>query len=596
MRKLTVAVVLAVLVAAPCFAAANPGQTVPFDHWAYDAVQQLVDRGIIIGYPDGTFKGDRAMTRYEFAMAISRLLDVVGKAGAGPAGPAGAPGGNGAAGPQGSQGVPGPAGPVGPVGPAGKDGVVDEAKITALVNKLMNEFKDELADVRQDLDYLTDDVADLSDRVTYLEEQAKGPKVFGWLDYRIGAAGSAMSIKNQFDNMTAMVGLQGKINDNVSGRIALKVRDSSDYAVSSAWTAFDTPTRGGRGSGLTTAHRGSTYGGPLEAIAPYDSGINSVPMVDGYDAETFWLDEANIAVNTHILRDGKWTIGRQFQKYGMGLLVDNVRRSQQGIRAQFPKVLLGLDVDAFWGGSQYILQPENTEGKRDSYSSVRVAYSRRSWTAGFNWLTDGAIAERGWSADLATQIWNRDVRFEYATLSHDRGGNDVDVYPHNAPSAWMASADIWRGSNWRLTGYASKLDAEYDVFYSVANPYFEHIQGDNGGVPWEKWLRNPLAMPNTQVLGGQLDFRVGSFPFQVAYYDLEDRGINGSSFWAHNSVATSSGWSGQAVPYDKLMAVSMSRALAQGVTANITYARQSANNDSYLDDLQLLQAGVQIGF
>jgi len=47
---------------------------VPFDHWAYDAVQKLVDEGIIIGYPKThEFKGDRAMTRYEFAMALSRL-------------------------------------------------------------------------------------------------------------------------------------------------------------------------------------------------------------------------------------------------------------------------------------------------------------------------------------------------------------------------------------------------------------------------------------------------------------------------------------------------------------------------------------------
>jgi hypothetical protein len=58
----------------PRFAQTSPADTVPFEHWAYDAVQQLVDAGIIIGYPDGTFKGDRAMTRYEFAMAISRLL------------------------------------------------------------------------------------------------------------------------------------------------------------------------------------------------------------------------------------------------------------------------------------------------------------------------------------------------------------------------------------------------------------------------------------------------------------------------------------------------------------------------------------------
>ncbi|MEN6302945.1 MAG: S-layer homology domain-containing protein, partial [Armatimonadia bacterium] len=89
MRKLILVAILAVIAVAPCFAQANPAQTVPFDHWAYDAVNQLVERGIIIGYPDGTFKGDRAMTRYEFAMAISRLLDVIPKGDKGDTGPAG---------------------------------------------------------------------------------------------------------------------------------------------------------------------------------------------------------------------------------------------------------------------------------------------------------------------------------------------------------------------------------------------------------------------------------------------------------------------------------------------------------------------------
>jgi hypothetical protein len=67
--------------APPAVADKSPAETVPFDHWAYDAVQKLVDAGIIIGDADydrqrfHDFHGDRFMTRYEFAMAISRLMD-----------------------------------------------------------------------------------------------------------------------------------------------------------------------------------------------------------------------------------------------------------------------------------------------------------------------------------------------------------------------------------------------------------------------------------------------------------------------------------------------------------------------------------------
>jgi len=50
---------------------------VPTDHWAYNAVTTLENAGIVIGYPDGTYGGKRAMTRYEFAEAISRLLPLL---------------------------------------------------------------------------------------------------------------------------------------------------------------------------------------------------------------------------------------------------------------------------------------------------------------------------------------------------------------------------------------------------------------------------------------------------------------------------------------------------------------------------------------
>lgn len=47
---------------------------VPKDHWAYSYVKYLADRGYVIGYPDGLFKGDRSMTRYEYAAIIYRAL------------------------------------------------------------------------------------------------------------------------------------------------------------------------------------------------------------------------------------------------------------------------------------------------------------------------------------------------------------------------------------------------------------------------------------------------------------------------------------------------------------------------------------------
>ena len=66
---------------ASCFAcaavtvsAANPFTDVSADDWAYQAVASLSDEGVIDGYPDGTFRGDKHVTRYEIAQIVARLM------------------------------------------------------------------------------------------------------------------------------------------------------------------------------------------------------------------------------------------------------------------------------------------------------------------------------------------------------------------------------------------------------------------------------------------------------------------------------------------------------------------------------------------
>ena len=52
----------------------DPFSDVSTDDWAYQAVSDLSDQGVVEGYPDGTFKGERNMTRYELAQVIARLM------------------------------------------------------------------------------------------------------------------------------------------------------------------------------------------------------------------------------------------------------------------------------------------------------------------------------------------------------------------------------------------------------------------------------------------------------------------------------------------------------------------------------------------
>jgi len=77
MKKSLVSALTTALVvgaASTTFAAANPFSDVPADHWAYDAVTQLAADGVIEGYGDTTFQGDKSITRYEMAQMVAKAM------------------------------------------------------------------------------------------------------------------------------------------------------------------------------------------------------------------------------------------------------------------------------------------------------------------------------------------------------------------------------------------------------------------------------------------------------------------------------------------------------------------------------------------
>ena len=75
-KKFLTAMTTALVVgaASTTFAAANPFSDVPAGHWAYDAVTQLAADGIVEGYGDGTYLGNRNITRYEMAQMIAKAM------------------------------------------------------------------------------------------------------------------------------------------------------------------------------------------------------------------------------------------------------------------------------------------------------------------------------------------------------------------------------------------------------------------------------------------------------------------------------------------------------------------------------------------
>jgi hypothetical protein len=608
MKKLTIAtlVVMAVMAAAPLFAA-DPSATVPFDHWAYDAVKQLCEKGVIIGYPDGTFKGDRAMTRYEFAMAVSRLIENVGKmipTGNGTPGAKGETGDAGPAGPAGPQGDPGAAGAVGAAGPQGPLGVADMAQVEALCKKLMDEFKNELADVKKDVEYLQDDVYDLQDRVTALEEAGKRPKAFGWIDYRMGLVsqggfvqpfpnsneavvrpkqgpndGAPMNTRfdgrGMYDNLTAKIGIDGAVTDEVNARIALKVRDGSD-------------PKG-------------------------DFGFDSGPS-DGRMAENIWLDEAYIKFPAKFIGQWDFTVGRQYEKYGdMGLLVDSAFASQQGVRSQWNNIGgSGFSFDSFvgsggdlpvgWFSGTNVMSadaPRYNYGNssiHDSYVATMLKYSRPNWSLGFEYVPNGVGEERGTAIDGYLNFWGgRNLYAQYARQSRDLNNNSLD-----RNKAFMGMVDVWKSSNFQIRGFYSDAGPNYQIINSALNPYFEHI-GDpfqSFGLDWERFTRNPLVMSNLKVRGGMLDFKLFNTPFTVAYYDLKPHTQGFGGMYPQFPDGS--------LMWNKMYTVGLRREIANGVELNLTYGVQKHNtflgDDQDEDDVsrpdnaKLLEGRITLGF
>lgn len=148
---LAAAAALLIAVAPMSYAAAGQAFTdVPAGHWAYDSLNRLAENGVLKGYPDGSFKGDKLVTRYALSLIVANMLSNIEA--------------------------------------IGKD-QVSEADLLE-VEKLTMEFAEELSsmgvkiknidedlkNVKEDLTYLKADVKDIKD---YFENSAEKVKLSG---------------------------------------------------------------------------------------------------------------------------------------------------------------------------------------------------------------------------------------------------------------------------------------------------------------------------------------------------------------------------------------------------------------------------------
>lgn len=135
------------------------------NHWAYNAVTELQQKKILEGYPDQYFRGKRTLTRYEFAVALKRMLDNLPQGGV--------------PGERGPQGETGPAGPAGPQGEQGAPGISPEdlARLMALASEFRNELASlgaNVRDINNRLEGLSRDVAAIKRKLNEMIQWSGG--------------------------------------------------------------------------------------------------------------------------------------------------------------------------------------------------------------------------------------------------------------------------------------------------------------------------------------------------------------------------------------------------------------------------------------
>ena len=375
--------------------AANPFSDVTPDSWAYQSVSQLASTGIINGYPDGTFKGQNNITRYEMAQMVAKAM-------------------------------------------ANQDRA--NAEQQAMINRLADEFASELNN--------------LGVRVAALENKVGNVKVTG--DVRLRYKGSenndgqyAYGKSSKFD-MRGRVQFNAMVNENTDATIRLT---SSDYEFGDS-EAGDAEIdrvyvthRFGDNVKVTAGRYNQVIGAGLAYDDTFD-GVNAVIgneklsleaahgyMVDGV-IKDHGLDTDENASMTYLALKGK--VGEATTVGGFWLNV-NKNFDYKADKAYLDDEAYGFNVDAnfgkVWVGGEWI--------------DVKDADDSSAWVAGIGYGAYNASKAGTW--DVKAQYFDQDTNAPIISSTWNQAydlGSGVNGY-----KGWMATVDYALQNNVGLSAY-----------------------------------------------------------------------------------------------------------------------------------------------
>ena len=385
--------------------AANPFSDVTPSDWAYQSVSQLAAAGVINGYPDGTFQGQKNITRYEMAQMVAKAMANESRA---------------------------------------------NAEQQAMINRLADEFSSELNN--------------LGVRVANLENKVGNVKVTGDVRLRyqgfekegqINKTGEHQDKKSVFD-YRGRVQFNATVNENTNAVVRVSTGNTEFGDASSSDVEFDrmyVNHKFGKDFNLTAGRFGAfvgnglvyddtfdgaalTYAGDkvtatvahgyFMAGGLFDTEANDRDYADGYsfgtkDADdnlSFTLMQANAKLGTHATLGGFYAIGNK--------LIDNDIYGGS----------LDLNFNKVWIGGEYATWKDDfaSEGDKDAWVAG-IGYGDYDIAKEGTWGVKVQYFDEGKYSPVISSTWNQPYNADY--------------------KAWMATVDYALAKNVGLSAYAT---------------------------------------------------------------------------------------------------------------------------------------------
>jgi hypothetical protein len=440
MKKLIYLAVFTLAMGACSMAKAVQLVDVPEGHWAADAVQLLVDEGLIVGYPDGTFRGEKPMTRYEYAMVVQRMVDFVeanycnekkgeckGTTVAG----------------------------------------TDMAEVKALLDKLSAEFKDELAALKKQVDKNTEDIIITNKRIDNLP--LANVEIDGWVRQRVDVVNSDLD--------AARLGYLMNVVHGVGAGGALNLDAGYEF---DAGIMFKDAVKDNKTDWQVTLSRTLNNQAFSSSSSPAGAGVSELTIQDAWVSIDFSEDIRELDLM-------KITSGYQPVTFGYyGALVDTRGvDSMAGMRMDIGKDIVELNMFAGLAGVNGA-GATNPAGlgsdANDPYAAVRLGLDLAPVKIGVNFLASGLVKEKGWGVDVEADLLKnspflKKLRGEYFTITDDVTGastGGATNFTNNDDSSFIVGLDVYGTKKVGVTVSYADIPA-IPAFTGVdVNPYAEY--------------------------------------------------------------------------------------------------------------------------